>query len=78
MRRILPWAVAALAALITGCASLPSLEGRTVTSALADTAETRLGRAVPPGVTANPRNTGIHALPEPHDAFADLDVIAVG
>jgi cardiolipin synthase C len=70
------WAVAALAALITGCASLPSLEGRTATYALADTAQTRLGGALSAGVAANPRATGIHALPDPHDAFAARVVLA--
>jgi len=74
--RIHAWVVAALAALITGCASLPSLEGRTATSALADTAGTRLGRAVTPGVAANPGKSGIHALPEPHDAFAARVLLA--
>ena len=76
MCRMLPWIVAALAALIAGCASLPSLDGRTVTSALADTAETRLGRAVTPGVAANPGKTGIHPLAEPRDAFAARVLLA--
>jgi len=62
--------VAALAALMAGCASLPSLEGRTVTTAFPDTAGTRLGRAVAADVAANPGKTGVHALPDPHDAFA--------
>ena len=70
MSRMLALAVAALAALITGCASLPSQEGRTATSALADTAGTRLGRAVAPGIAANADRTGIHPLPNPRDAFA--------
>ena len=70
MRRMIGWAVAALAALITGCASLPSLEGRTATSAIADTADTRLGRAITPRVAANPDKTGIHALGDPREAFA--------
>ena len=46
MSRILVFAATALAALIAGCASLPPLEGRTETTALADTAGTRIGRAV--------------------------------
>jgi len=76
MSRILAWTVAALALLITGCASLPPPEGRTATSALADTAGTRLGRAVAPSVGAHPGKTGIHALPDPHDAFAVRVLIA--
>ncbi|HEY3180004.1 MAG TPA: phospholipase D family protein [Casimicrobiaceae bacterium] len=62
--------------MITGCASLPSLEGRTATYALADTAGTRLGSAVAPSVAANPGKTGIHALPDPHDAFAARVLLA--
>lgn len=76
MSRILLSVAVAFAALITGCASLPSLEGRTATSALSDTAETRLGRAVAPGVAANPGKAGIHALPDPHDAFAARVLLA--
>ncbi len=76
MSRI-PWiVVAALVAIVTGCASLPSLDGRSVTFALADTAGTRLGRAVTPVVTANPGKTGIHALLTPHDAFAARFLLA--
>ena len=48
MHRVLAWAVVAIASLVTGCASLPPLIGRTETSALTDTAGTRLGRAVAP------------------------------
>jgi len=73
---MLAWAVAALASLITGCASLPSLEGRAVTSALTDTAGTPLGRAVAAGVAANPGKTGIHALRAPEDAFAARVLLA--
>jgi putative cardiolipin synthase len=76
MSRILSFVVVALASLITGCAGLPSLEGRTATSALADTAGTRLGRAVAPSVAANPGKTGIYALPEAHDAFATRALLA--
>jgi putative cardiolipin synthase len=65
-----------LASLIAGCASLPSLEGRTATSAFADTGGTRLGLAVAPGIAANPGKTGIHALPDPRDAFAARVLLA--
>src|SRR5206468_266120 len=58
------------------CASLPSLERRTATSALVDTAETQLARAIAPGVAANPSKDGIHALPDPHDAFAARILLA--
>jgi putative cardiolipin synthase len=62
--------------LIAGCASLPSPDGRITTSALTDTGETRLGRAVAPGVAANPGKAGVYALPEPHDAFATRVLLA--
>jgi putative cardiolipin synthase len=62
--------------LITGCASLPSLDERTATTALTDTAGTSLGRAIAPGVAANPGKTGIRALPEPQDAFAARVLLA--
>jgi putative cardiolipin synthase len=76
MSRILAFAVAALAALMAGCASLPPLEGRTATTALADTAGTRLGRAVAADVAANPGKTGVHPLPEGHAAFAARVLLA--
>ena len=76
MSRILLLAVTALTALIAGCASLPPLEGRTETTALADTATTRLGRAVAADVAANPGKTGIHPLPEGNAAFAARVVLA--
>jgi putative cardiolipin synthase len=70
MSRIFSVVIAAFAVLASGCASLPSLESRTTTTAFVDTAATLLGRAVAADVTANPGKTGIHALPDPHDAFA--------
>ncbi len=74
--RALSLAALALAAALAGCASLPSLEGRTATTALTDTAGTRLGRAVAAEVAANSGKTGIHPLPEPHDAFAARVLLA--
>jgi len=76
MSRLWSFAVVALASLIAGCANLPSLEGRTATSALADTGATRLGLAVAPSVAANPGKAGIRALPEPYDAFAARILLA--
>ena len=70
IRRIACWASAALAMLLAGCASLPSLEGRGASSALTDTAETTLGRVATPAAAAHPSLTGIHPLPDPRDAFA--------
>ena len=59
-----------LAALVAGCASLPPLDGRVETRALADTASTRLGRGVAPNVSAHPDRSGIHPLPSPTESFA--------
>ncbi|HVO91031.1 MAG TPA: phospholipase D family protein [Casimicrobiaceae bacterium] len=77
MRRT-AWSLIAIAflALLAGCATLPSLEGRGSTLAFADTAQTRLGRAVANGVAAHPGKTGIHAVPNPHDAFAARVLLA--
>ena len=66
----------ALAIVATGCASLPSLEGRVETHAPGDTAATRLGRAVAPLASAHPGLSGIHAMPVPRDAFAARGLLA--
>jgi putative cardiolipin synthase len=66
-----------LAGLLGGCATtLPSLAGRTATTAVTDTAETRLGRALAAGVAAHPGETGIHPLLKPRDAFATRVMLA--
>jgi len=70
VKRILTLALVVLTALAAGCASLPSLEGRKATTAVTDTADTRLGRALAPQLAAHPGKTGIHAVPDAHDAFA--------
>jgi putative cardiolipin synthase len=75
MNRTLSLVLAGLAALITGCASLPSLNGRVESSAFSDTAGTRLGRAVA-AAAGQPGMTGVHPLPDPHDAFAARVVLA--
>jgi len=62
--------VIAVALGVTGCASLPPLEGRIETHALRDTGETRLSKAIAPLAAAHPGKTGIHALANPLDAFA--------
>lgn len=76
MRSLLRLAVAALVVLVSGCASLPPPEGRSVTTALPDTQETRIGRALASGVAAHPGRTGIHPLPRPRDAFATRVLLA--
>jgi putative cardiolipin synthase len=59
-----------LAALVAGCASLPPLDGRVESRALADTSATRLGRAIAPEVAAHGGRSGVYPLPSPADAFA--------
>lgn len=76
MSRIPVFAIAVVAALTAGCASLPPLEGRTETTALTDTATTRLGRAVMEAVTAHPGKTGIHPLAEPRGAAVARGLLA--
>ena len=51
-----------------GCATLPSLEGRSETHAITGTATTRLGRAVAPRIATNPGKSGVYAMPVPRDA----------
>ena len=66
-----------LTSLLAGCATtLPSLEGRTATTALTDTAGTRLGRALADDVAAHPGKTGVHPLGKPRDAFAARALLA--
>ena len=55
---------------LTGCASLPSLAGRSASSALTDTGATHLGLAVAPLVAAHPGESGVYALADGLDAFA--------
>jgi putative cardiolipin synthase len=76
MNRILSSLLVALALVVSGCATLPPPKDRVETTALTDTAETRLGRAVAPRVAENPDKTGIHALPNPRDAFAARILLA--
>src|SRR5512141_3347666 len=70
MNRTRSFLLAAIAALIAGCATLPPPQDRIESTARTDTAETRLGRAVVPYVAPNPGKSGIHKFPDPHDAFA--------
>jgi putative cardiolipin synthase len=69
--------VSVLTSLLAGCAtSLPSLEGRRASTALADTTGTRLGRALSDEVAAHPGKTAVHPLGKPRDAFAARAVLA--
>ena len=69
--------MAALA--LTGCASLPRLDGRAPSAAMTDTAATRLGRAVAAAATAATAAagaSGIYALEKPLEAVAARVVLA--
>ncbi len=58
--------------------ALPSLAGRTDTVALAESEgrATQLGRSLAPLEYAHPELSGIHALADPHDAFAARILLA--
>ncbi len=75
-KRTVRWVAAGFIALVAGCASLPTPEGRTASSALTGTSQTRLGLGVAPLVSAHPGKTGIHPLFEPRDAFAARVLLA--
>jgi putative cardiolipin synthase len=57
-------------ALLSGCAGLPPLDGRTPSTALTDTGATRLGQAIAPMVAAHGADSGIYPLVGGRDAFA--------
>lgn len=63
--------VAGLAGMLVGCSLAPPA-GRSESTALSveQARDTRLGRAVAPLAERHPGQSGIHALPNPRDAFA--------
>ncbi len=67
---------AAFTLLLTACSSLPPLDGRSVSTALQDTADTALGQAIQPRVQAHPAKSGIHLLDDSNDAFAARMLLA--
>jgi putative cardiolipin synthase len=72
------WWWVACVAVLTGCAGLPSQQGRSVSAAIpaADTALTRLGGPVTTQRAAHPGLTGVFPLGEGTDAFAARGVLA--
>ncbi len=70
--------LALMASALVGCASLPSLAGRTVSTALSpeQANTTPLGRAVQPLVAAHPGVSGLHLLDDPLAAFAARVLLA--
>lgn len=71
-------AVLAAAALAIGGCALPSLEGRTVSTAVAsaDTADTRLGRTAGARRAKHPGENGVLMLQDPRESFAARAVLA--
>jgi putative cardiolipin synthase len=64
-------AAAIIVLLLAGCATLPPPPpDRTPSTALTDTAGTRIGRALADDLAAHPGRTGVHAVPNPYDALA--------
>src|SRR6202158_5925928 len=64
------------AGLIGGCSILPSLENRRTSTALLETGDTKLGRAISPMVDAHPGVSGVYPLPDARDAFAARALLA--
>lgn len=73
---VVPAALLALSLALTSCSSLPPLEGSVASTAIADTDDTRLGKALMPLTMAHPGLAGIHALADGRDAFAARAVLA--
>lgn len=55
---------------------LPSLEGRTTSSVLLDTAGTRIGQSITPLIEAHPGLSGIYPLEDSRNAFAARALLA--
>ncbi|MDR3383664.1 phospholipase D family protein [Cupriavidus basilensis] len=70
--------VAVAAALLAACASLPDPGGRAPSQALANTADTRLGRALAPGQAQHPGDSVFYPLPSGPDAFVARLALARG
>jgi cardiolipin synthase C len=67
-----------IALLAGGCASLPPPTAqRVVSTAIVDTAGTRLAAAIAPVARDHPGLSGIHGMPDAYDAFAARVVLAV-
>ncbi len=66
------WIVVLMAGFLSACGALPSLKGRSVSTACPadDGADTRLARGLQPGVEQHPGLSGVVPLPDALDAFA--------
>lgn len=65
-----------LTALLSGCAELPTLDGRTDSIAYTDTRDTRLGRAIVDAKNAHPGRSAIYPLVDAHEAFSSRVLLA--
>src|SRR5450830_224528 len=65
-----------LSAVLAGCAALPSLEGRSASTVMADTKHTQLATAIAPMVAQHPGVSGIYPLVDGRDAFAARALLA--
>jgi putative cardiolipin synthase len=75
-RASLRWLLCAGLVVLGGCATLPPPADRVATTAVTETAGTRLGRALAPLIAANPGRTGILSMPDPRNAFAARALLA--
>ena len=62
--------------LVGGCSGLPSLVNRTVSTAIFNTGNTKLGRGISSLVESHPGESGIYPLPNARDAFAARVLLA--
>jgi len=76
MHRLLCFLAIALALTLAGCVTLPPPKDRVATTVVSDTADTRLGKAIVPAAAERQGKTGIHALPDPRNAFAARVLLA--
>lgn len=65
-----------LVSMLTACAQLPSLDSRSVSTVMTDTADTRLGQAIRPKAHAHPGKSGVFTLRDGRDAFAARMLLA--
>lgn len=77
-RRIRFMSISLCASLLVGCSGLPSLEGRSHSSALppSEAVQTQLGKAITPLTEAHLGTSGIYPLASPADAFAARALLA--
>lgn len=61
---------------VSGCVSLPPVEGKIASAALDDNANTLIGRAIIPSTAAHPGLSGLHVLLDGRDAFAARAMMA--